>query len=132
MALTVTVQGANNTVGSVVETSLSGYRWLIEEDKTYHVPLNPDGTVKMSGDTPVVDPNWQVGADGDTGTADDRDTLSMSFHQSYMPVVAKGTHGVDAFPEICTTVTTVPCLDPEKNYFISVLPVDGYSIGGAP
>jgi len=133
MALTVTVTGADNTVTPVTETSLSGYRWLIEEDGTYHVPLNPDGTVQRSGGVPVVDPNWQVGPDGVTATADDRDTLSVSFHQSYMPVVAKGTDGVDTLPLACGAAAAGdPCLDPAKNYFISVLPADGYSIGGAP
>lgn len=134
MALTVTVNGADNTASPVVTTPLTGYRWLIEEDATYHVPLNSDGTVQRdAGGTPVVDPTWQVGPDGVTATADDRDTLSVSFHQSYMPVVAKGTDGVDTFPLSCTIAAEGdPCLDPDKYYFISVLPAGGYSIGGAP
>ena len=36
MALTVTVNGADNTVSPAVQTQLTGYRWLIEEDGTYH------------------------------------------------------------------------------------------------
>ncbi len=137
LALTVTVQGVDNTVTPAAESSLSGYRWLIEEDKTYHVPLTAGGEVELDGSgAPVIDPNWRVGPDGVVGTADDdplRNTLSVSFHHSYMPVVATGTEGVDTLPPACSNPATDPdpCLDPTKNYYISVLPSDGYSIGGA-
>ena len=131
-AVSITVKGMDNTTSPAAELELSEYRWLIEEDRTYHVPLNHDGTVQRSGGVPVVDPIWQVGPDGVTATADDRDTLSVSFHQSYMPVVAKGTDGTDTFPLSCEVAATgEPCLDPTKNYFVSVLPGNGYSIGGA-
>lgn len=125
MALTLTVQGVDNTVSPATETALSGYRWLIEEDKTYHVPLNPGGTVKMTAGVPDIDPNWRVGDP-------DRNTVSVNFHRSYMPVVAEGS-ATDAFPVACSIATPGdPCLDPAKNYFISVLADDGYSLGGAP
>ena len=58
MALTVT-DGANG---------ITGYRWLIEEDKTYHVPLNVDGTVQGLPGAPTIDPNWEQ-----------PNTLSVSF-----------------------------------------------------
>lgn len=116
--LSITVQGSDGT-------PVADYRWLIEEDKTYHVPLNSNGTVKTSGGAPAIDPNWRSGDPN-------RNTLSVSFHHSYMPVVAKGVAG-DVFPLACgTEVAGDPCLDSAKNYFISVLPTADYSIGGAP
>lgn len=72
--------------------AVGGYRWLLEEDTTYHVQPG------------VPDP----------------DTLSVRFHSSYMPVVAKGDQ-----------TTPLPALDASKHYFVSVLPDSGYTIGGA-
>ena len=95
------------------------FRWLIEEDKTYHVPLDSTGQVALEPDgTPQIDPNWRV---------DDpnRNTLSMSFHHSYMPVVGKGDS--NRLRRQLNNLT----LDPDKQYFISILPESGYSIGGA-
>ncbi len=73
----------------------SGFRWLVEEDATKTVDLD------------------QAAIPGQN--------LSLSFHTSYMPVVAKGD---EAIP----TVT----LHAEKRYFVSVLPKDGYAIAGVP
>ncbi|MCK9529941.1 MAG: right-handed parallel beta-helix repeat-containing protein [Gammaproteobacteria bacterium] len=82
-------------------TSLSGYRWLIEEDRTHHV---------VPGETCVMDP-------ANPGDASNMaECLSVDFHRSYMPVVAEGYHN-DALPN----------LDPGKHYFVSILP---YSAGG--
>ena len=138
MALGLTVTGVTNTSPlnePATTTTVDNYRWLIEEDKTYHVPLNPDGTVQLDGTgAPVVDPNWRPGLDGIAGTIDDpvdRNTVSVNFHHSYMPVVATGSN-LDAFPAACPpAVVGDPCLDSNKNYFISVL-AEGYSMGGAP
>jgi len=116
--------------GSDGTTKVTAYRWLIEEDKTYHVPLNSDGTVKMTGGVPDIDPNWRPGPDGIAGNTDDpvdRNTISVNFHHSYMPVVMKGTSA-----DLLATPSPLDALDPTKNYFISVLPDEGYSIGGAP
>lgn len=74
---------------------VSNYRWLVEEDATYRV--NPG----------EIDPY----------------TLAVSFHRSYMPVVAKGNEA---------TPPTGVVLDPNKHYFVSVLPDSGNTIGGAP
>ncbi|MCP3869630.1 MAG: hypothetical protein GY703_16370 [Gammaproteobacteria bacterium] len=93
----------------------AGFRWLVEEDRTYHVPLNPDGSVATAGGAPLIDPQWTQG-----------NTLSVSFHQSYMPVVGKGTSGNS---DDLTALNLG--LEPDKNYFISVLPDSAYSIGGA-
>ena len=71
---------------------IAKYRWTLEEDLTYKV---------VPG---VADPG----------------TLAVSFHRSYMPVVAAGT---EADPVK---------VDPAKRYFVSVLPTEGtYSNGGA-
>ncbi|GAB4339780.1 MAG: hypothetical protein Kow0099_15200 [Candidatus Abyssubacteria bacterium] len=83
-----------NVVGPNGEP-VTQYRWLVEEDATYRV--NPG----------EIDPY----------------TLGVSFHRSYMPVVAKGDE---------TTPPTGVVLDPTKHYFVSVLPDADYTIGGAP
>ena len=81
-----------NVVGSG-GAAIGQYRWTLEEDLTYEV---------VPG---VSDPN----------------TLSVSFHRSYMPVVQSGDE------------STPPLVDPTKRYFISVLPKSSaYSNSGAP
>ncbi len=107
-ALTLDVQGINRD--GTLNTTVTQYRWTIEEDATYHVPFDSSGN-------PIPDPN----------------TLSVSFHQSYMPMVASGDNST-GFPPVCTGGADPICLDPAKNYFVSVIPtVSGsYSIGGAP
>jgi len=90
------------------------YRWVIEEDRTFHTPLG-------------------------TALAANTKTLATSFFNSYMPVIASGCTG----PISCQTAnqkvagTAVAAdatryvtpdqvvLDPTKWYFISILPGDG-------
>ena len=88
-ALALTVVGPNGApIGG-------GYRWTLEEDRTYDVRPG------------VLDP----------------DTLSVSFHPSYMPVRRSGDD---------TTLADL-LVDPSKRYFVSVLPKTGpYTNGGAP
>jgi len=93
----------------------TGFRWLVEEDKTYHVPLKKNGTVDTVSGIPRIDPNWDQGK-----------TLSVSFHQSYMPVVGNGTSSGNLRRQLRRLQ-----LDKSKNYFISVLPDSGFTIGGA-
>ena len=119
------------------ETPLDDYRWLVEEDQTYHVPVETDGTA-IGG--PNFDPNWQQGRDGHPGG----ETLSVSFHDSYMPVVAKGCVGDATWQTAAACKDVGAALDTSKNYFVSVVPRHsgaadpdtgrpaGYSIGGAP
>ncbi len=52
------------------------------------------------------------------------DSLSLSFHKSAMPVVASG--------EATGASAALPALDPLKHYYVSVLPTDGYALGGGP
>ncbi len=117
-ALNITVIGVDNSVSPPNETVVDAYRWVVEEDQTYHVQLDPSGEVSRgAGGIPVIDPNWPQG-----------DTLSVSMHQSYVPVVAKGCVNMPAN----TVCNDVPFLqETNKHYFVTVLPLDGYAMGGA-
>jgi hypothetical protein len=109
-------------------TVLNDYRWIIEEDRTFHV----DPNAQVNNGTPI--PN-----------------LGLNFHTSYMPVVAQGCVGTisceagqtllgnptacDIGDGVCqqaaagaTQKTAVDpsqvVLDPTKHYYISVIPGD--------
>lgn len=88
-------------------TTITDYRWLVEEDRTFH---HEDGGFSLTGPS-----------------------LALNFHASYMPVVAQGCVGV-----LCTEQIPISdaVLDPDKHYFVSVLPNDagdgGHTVGGAP
>ncbi len=93
---------------------LSDYRWTIEEDVTFHNSLDPV-TSKSVG------PN----------------TIALNFHKSYMPLVATGCVGdiscgkgqqmggstANVVRQPDTRVSDV-ALDPNKYYYISILPGD--------
>ena len=117
-------------------TPIAAYRWLVEENKTYHVQTLPSG----AADRTTFDPNWDQLNDGIVGG----ETLSVGFHQSYMPIVAQGCLGCQepqTDPEIPpVAVPDIPfsmaALDLAKHYYVSVLPNDagtgeGHTIGGA-
>ena len=101
-------QDVTLTVRGADGAPVTAYRWTLEEDLTYKVEPG------------VADPN----------------TLAVSFHKSYMPVLGSGCFGAG-----CDTPTKpmVYALDkPSPNtgrpgrYFVSVLPTAGtYSNGGA-
>ncbi len=86
-----------NVVGSD-GAAVAGYRWLVEEDAT---------RASLPG----------VPADGSN--------LALSFHASYMPVVAAGNSTDPARSPAALA------LDPLKRYYVSVLPDGGYQMGGA-
>ncbi len=109
-AVDLTVKGVNKD-GTI--TDVTSFRWVLEEDTTYHVQLDGGEVLMDSDGEPVLDPAWKLRQNH---------TLSLGFHASYAPVVDQGHQG-DALP---TLDTTTP-----KHYFISVLPDSGYSIGGA-
>ncbi len=115
---------ANITLNVVdpLGASVTAYRWLVQEDATYHI--NPAAPLPSG------------------------ETTSTNFHKSYMPVVAQGCVGIAApAPPEPDAIGEAPCgaqmlfselaLDPTKHYYVSVLPNDagtgaGHSIGGAP
>jgi len=80
---------------------VSGFRWLVEEDTTH--PVTPGAHVA--------------------------DSLSVSIHKSYAPVVASGsTPGSSA---VITTDINGVTLDPTKRYTITVLTIDNtHTLGG--
>ena len=99
LALALLASAAQAVVVNVEDdngASVVGFRWLVEEDDTY---------------------------DSVPGVADPH-TLAVSFHRSYMPVVAKG-HSESSSAEI-----QLPSSN--KRYFVSALPDAGYTNSGAP
>ncbi|HUO94925.1 MAG TPA: choice-of-anchor Q domain-containing protein [Steroidobacteraceae bacterium] len=121
--------------GNDHSTTISDYRWVIEEDRTFYVDpactMNP-----LPSGCPLVTPN---GAPVNYGT---------NFHTSAMPLVAAGCTGtlscesgqmLQGTPVVCdvgngvcrntdsqqamTDPSQVP-LDPTKRYYISILPGD--------
>lgn len=82
--------------------AVNDYRWVVEEDAT----------------RPSI-PGQLAGADN----------LSLSFHASYMPVVASGRVGAAATPANGPDLADLPAT---KRYYVSVLPDGGgYQMGGA-
>jgi len=123
-------------------TTISDYRWIIEEDRTFYI--DPNCT---SNPPPAGCP---------TATAGIVPTLGVNFHTSYMPFVAQGCTGpvsceggqtainpatglhgnvvCDVSNGVCRPDTSgngmtavfpgAVALDPTKRYYISVLPGD--------
>ena len=101
-----------SVIDAVSKAAVSDYRWTIEEDTTFHNNLDQPTAANPA-------PN----------------TIAVNFHKSYMPVIATGCVGpiscgqgqavggnlVD--PSAETHIGDV-ALDPNKYYYISVLPGD--------
>ena len=106
--LAVTLVQAGSFIVNVVDpagASVSGFRWVLQEDTTYH---------------PVP------------GVGGDPDILSFNFHKSYHPPArdfATGA-GLKGNTDGSSTATISNVLD--GNYYLSVLPYAGYSISGMP
>jgi Bacterial Ig domain len=130
--------GLNLTVQDTQDPNLiiTDYRWVIEEDTTYkNNPLNP---TQANTCTPQ-----QAAA----GACTPPQSLATEFHKSYMPVVATGCTGdlscgaaQPSTQQLPTSVGDV-VLDPNKNYFVSVLSGDagnpdvngmGHAMAGTP
>jgi hypothetical protein len=123
-------------------TTISDYRWIIEEDRTFYI--NPNCTTNPP---PAGCPTSDLGI---------VPTLGTNFHTSYMPYIAQGCTGTvsceggqTAFNPVTGTHDKVVCdvgngqcrpdpagsgmtvvmpgdvyLDPTKRYYISILPGD--------
>lgn len=115
----LTVTGIQrNANGTTTEVAVTRYRWLVEEDRTYHVAFDAAGQPVLNPGQPGFDASWE-------------NTLSVSFHKSYMPLKGKGCVGFADVANpgfVCSDVT--PILEPNKFYYVSVLPRTGYTIGG--
>ena len=114
--VTVNFPSPSNLAVSVVDAimgiTVSDYRWTIEEDTTFHNNL-----------------------DQPTAANPAPSTIAVNFHKSYMPIVATGcvgpiscgqgqaVGGQDVNPSAETKIGDVH-LDPNKHYYISVLPGD--------
>jgi len=85
--------------------------------------VGPDGVA-------VTDYRWLVEEDASKASVQnvpaDASNLALSFHTSYMPVVAAGD-SIDP-----TKSPSTLTLDAAKRYYVSVLPRSGYQMGGAP
>ena len=75
--------------------SVSGFRWLLEEDNTN---LTIPGTVVSN-------------------------SISLDIHKSHAPVVSKG--------RTASSSAVIPIPDPNKRYFVSILPDSGHTMSGA-
>jgi large repetitive protein len=89
--------------------------------------------VKDPAGAAVTDYRWLIEEDAMkptvAGQPEGPGGLSFGFHRSYMPVVASGRVGTNASGLPPSSIA----LDPNKRYFISVLPDGGaYQMGGAP
>jgi hypothetical protein len=133
---------------TVTVTTISDYRWIIEEDRTFYV--NPKCTTN-----PPAAGCPGASTTGITGTAGIVPTFGTNFHTSWMPVVATGCTGPlscesgqsildpqgsgNHLPAVCdvgngvcrTTAAQFTMvnpnrvhLDPTKRYYLSVLPGD--------
>lgn len=94
-AATVNVTVATKDATGQLTPITTGFRWLLEEDATF--PNIPGSPFPLG----PRDPN----------------SLSYTFHKSYMPVAAKGDVGVGG-----GGAASIPNVDPAKRYYLSVLP----------
>ena len=101
LALVATATAAQAQVNFTGSCTVSSYRWTLQEDNTYAVTPG----------VPAPDPSM---------------TASLSFHQSYMRVVAQGT-SANLGP-----MTAILNANAGKRYYISVLPDSGCTNGGGP
>src|SRR5258705_7921351 len=162
--VTVTFPAASGLSVTVVDgkdktTVVPDYRWIIEEDRTFYV--DPTKTTNTSTCVPVPPATTCT-----TGTT--APTFGTNCHPSYMPLVAAGCVGpiscesgqtvlgvaavCDGANGVCRTTGSqqaevnpgAVALDPNKRYYISILPGDGavpfetgnaspgHGMGGAP
>jgi hypothetical protein len=99
---------------------------VFQQHSAYALTIN---VVGPDGVTPVTDFRWLVEENLTKASVPnvpaDASNLALSFHTSYMPVVAAG----DSMDPARSAADLV--LDPAKRYYVSVLPRSGYQMGGA-
>jgi len=99
---------------------------VFQQHSAYALTIN---VVGPDGVTPVPDFRWLVEENLTKASVPnvpaDASNLALSFHTSYMPVVAAG----DSMDPARSAADLV--LDPAKRYYVSVLPRSGYQMGGA-
>ena len=143
--ITVNVYDAPSMQPGKTPAKITDYRWIIEEDRTFWV----DPKCQINSTDPAVRPS--------TCPPLPVESLGYNFHTANMPVVAQGcvgaiscesgqtVQGAGAVCDIgngaCRTDATQQTelnpgavhLDPNKRYYISVLPGDGENttVGGA-
>ncbi|MCP4875189.1 MAG: hypothetical protein GY896_06895, partial [Gammaproteobacteria bacterium] len=106
ITLTVDTTAVNGAGDKIIE-SVSGFRYLVEEDTTYKPKLG----------------------------VQDLDSLSFQFHKSHNPVAISGETLTATDTTVTIDVpdgTPATGADPAvpKHYFVSVLPYNGHSLGG--
>lgn len=120
---------AANFTAEVVDgdgNPVSGFRWLLEEDNTH--PVTPGVTVNRAG-VPYANLSTPTNA----GSADT--SLAFDFHASHAPVATATNDGRGLKGETTGSSVTVENVrgtgnDPRR-YYLSVLPYEGYTMGGA-
>jgi hypothetical protein len=143
--ITVNVYDAPSMQPGKTPAKITDYRWIIEEDRTFWV----DPKCQINSTDPAVRPS--------TCPPLPVESLGYNFHTANMPVVAQGCVGAiscesgqtllgagavcDIGNGACRTDATQQTelnpgavhLDPNKRYYISVLPGDGENttVGGA-
>ena len=118
LAVTIVQAGSFNlNVVDPAGAPVNGFRWLLQEDTTYHPEdPNPDAIPPTTGL-------------GDSGNPD---ILAFNFHKSYNPPAGDFTTGagLQGNAESDSTGTISNVID--GHYYLSVLPYAGYSISGKP
>jgi len=104
-ALTVNVVGHDRNPDETPagETAVTGYRWVLQEDTTYHVE-------------PGVAP-----------TGSQAPSLSGRLHNSHRPVLGSGA----STPAGLANLDALIAANSDKHLFLSVLPYADYSMGAA-
>jgi hypothetical protein len=121
---------------AMTKAAITDYRWLIEEDRTFHVDpavqVNTGGTNVPSFGTNFHTSHMPLVAAGCVGTVAceagqtvlDNDPASSTFGQ-HVPAVCDGNGVCRPGAQRAAVEPGQVHLDPSKHYFISVLPGDG-------
>ncbi len=106
------VSAATLTIGPQDKdgVAVSGFRYIVEEDPMY---VAPTGVNILDSGNP----------------ADIANSVTFNFHKSHTPIARDATTGKGLTGETDNGTVNVEVTD-GKNYFVSVLPYQGYQMGG--